>query len=228
MARVKSAKKQFAVIGLGRFGTALTKVLYNEGMDVLAIDSDPEKVNAAEQFCTQAVCADAEDERVLTRLGINNFDAVVVCIGTDIEASVFITVVCKQLGAANIIAKAQDARHAHVLKKIGAAHVIIPEEEAGEKLALQLSKPNMIEILSLTDNFRLVEIKTPEKWRGKTLMELNVRSAEKVSVMLIKRGENIIVAPGGDCMLLDGDTLVIAGETADTERLSKKATKAVE
>lgn len=223
----KIVKKQYAVIGLGRFGTALARELHAEGADVLAIDCDQDKVNDIEPFCTQAICADATDEAVLEKIGIRNLDVVVVCIAGDIESSIFITLTCKQLGVPQVIAKAQNGRHRHVLKKIGADIVIVPEEEMGAKLAANLIKPNMIEIMSLSDNFRMVEIKTPVKWQHKTLIQLNLRNTEKVTIVLIKRGKEIIVTPDAQCELLPEDILVIAGTYTDTKRLSNKATERV-
>ena len=223
----KVVKKQYGVIGLGRFGMALTRGLNAEGAEVLAIDSDPDKVNDIEPYCTQAICADATDEAVLEKLGIRNLDVIIVCIAGDIEASIFITLTCKQLGVPQVIAKAQNARHRHVLKKIGADIVIEPEEEMGAKLAANLVKPNMIEVMSLSDNFRMVEIRTPIKWRHKTLLQLNLRNTEKVTIILIKRGDDIIVTPGAQCELLPDDILVIAGTYTDTKRLSAKATETV-
>lgn len=223
----KIIKKQYAVIGLGRFGQALTKRLHAEGAEVLAIDNDLETVNEMEPYCTQAVCADATDEAVLEKLGIRNLDVVVVCVTSNIESSVFITLTCKQIGVPKVIAKAQNARHSQVLKKIGADMVIIPEEESGAKLAANLVAPNMIEILSLSNKFRIVEIRTPLKWQHKTLIQLNLRNTEKVSIVLIKRGEEVISTPGADCELLPDDILVIAGSYTDTKRLSTKATESV-
>lgn len=218
------SKTTFAVIGLGRFGIALTKKLFKEGAEVLVIDRDPEKINEIDAFCTQAVCADATDERVLIKLGVRNLDVAIVCIASEIESSIFITLSLKQLGVAKIIAKAQDSKHKHVLQRIGADYVIVPEEEMGEKLAATLLKPNMIEVLSLSDRFRMVEIRTPSKWQGKNLAELDLRNTERISIVLIKRGEDVIAPPTGDCILEADDILVIAGTIADTKRLSNKAT----
>lgn len=223
----KLEKKQFAVIGLGRFGMSLTKALFEEGAEVLVIDNDPDKVNEIDPFCTQAVCADATDERVLEKLGIRNLDVAIICIASDIESSIFVTLTCKQLGVKQVIAKAQNDKHKHVLEKIGADLVIVPEEEMGEKLANMLFKPNMIEILSLSETFRIVEIRTPVKWRNKSLIQLNLRNTEKVSIILIKRGEEILVTPNGECVLLPDDILVIAGTKTDTKRLNSKATENV-
>lgn len=221
MAKIKTT---FAVIGLGRFGIAVTKSLYNEGAEVLVIDRDPEKINEIDPYCTQAVCADATDERVLAKLGIRNLDVVLVCIASEIDSSIFVTLSLKQLGVPKIIAKAQDAKHKHVLQRIGADYVIVPEEEMGEKLAASLVKPNMIEVLSLSDKFRMVEIRTPAKWQNKKLADLNLRNTEHISIVLIKRGDDVIAPPAADDVLQPDDILVIAGTVADTKRLSNKAT----
>ena len=223
----KVIKKQYAVIGLGRFGMALVRGLNAEGAEILVIDSDPDKVNEIEPYCTQAICADATDEAVLEKIGIRNLDVVIVCIAGDIESSIFVTLTCLQLGVPKVIAKAQNERHRHVLKKIGADMVIVPEEEMGAKLAANLVKPNMIEIMSLSDNFRMVEIRTPIKWRNRTPAQLNLRNTEKVTIVLIKRGDEIIVTPNAQCELLPDDILVIAGTYTDTKRLSSKATETV-
>ena len=223
----KVIKKQYAVIGLGRFGMALVRGLNAEGAEILVIDSDPDKVNEIEPYCTQAICADATDEAVLEKIGIRNLDVVIVCIAGDIDSSIFVTLTCKQLGVRKVIAKAQNERHRHVLKKIGADMVIVPEEEMGAKLAANLVKPNMIEIMSLSDNFRMVEIRTPIKWRNRTPAQLNLRNTEKVTIVLIKRGDEIIVTPNAQCELLPDDILVIAGTYTDTKRLSSKATETV-
>ena len=223
----KAIKKEFLVIGLGQFGTALTKQLYEEGASVLVIDKDPDKINEIDAFCTQAVCADATDERALERLGIKNLDIAVVCIASEIEASVFITLALKQMGLPLVIAKAQNDKHKHILEKIGADRVIVPEEEIGIKLAGNLTRPNMVEILSLNEQFRIIEIKTPAKWQNKSLIQLKLTTTERVTIRLVKRGDQIIVTPGGDCVLLEGDILLISGSLADTKRVAGKATQAI-
>ena len=221
----KAVKKEFVVIGLGLFGTSLTKKLYAEGAAVMAINKDPDKINDIDAYCTQAVCTDATDERALEKLGIKNMDVAVVCIASEIEASVFITLTLKQMGLPLVIAKAQNEKHKHILKKIGADVVLVPEEEMGMKIGGNLTKPNMIEILSLNEKFRIIEIKTPAKWQNKTLIQLRLTVTEKVTILLIKRGEEIIVTPDGSCTLLPDDILVLSGTVADTKRVAGKATE---
>ncbi len=227
MKKTAHSKKQYVIFGLGRFGVALTKSLYDFGAEVLVIDKDEEKINEISNYCTHAVCADATDEHNLNRLGINNMDVAIICIASNIEASIFISLMCKQMGVPTVIAKARDERHKLVLEKIGVDMVFVPEEAMGEKLAATLVKPNMVEVLNLSDNFRMVEIRTPKKWQDKTLAELDLRNAEHVTLVVIKRGDEVIISPGGDCTLLKDDLLVIAGSVNDTKRLSAKATENV-
>lgn len=215
---------QYIVFGLGRFGVSLTKALYEYGAEVLCVDIDEEKINEISPYCTHAVCTDATDERNLERLGINNMDVAIVCITSNVEASIFITLMCKQMGVPRVISKASDIRHKLVLEKIGADSVVIPEEAMGERLAAMLAKPNVIEIMTLADSFRMVEIRTPKRWQDKTLIELDLRNTERVNIVVIKRGDEIITSPGGDCKLLADDLIVIAGAVADIKRLSNKAT----
>ncbi len=227
MKKASRLKRQYVVFGLGRFGVALTKALNDYGAEVLVIDEDEDKINEISPFCTHAVCCDATDESNLERLGINNMDVAVVCIASNVEASVFVSLMCKQMGIPTVIAKARDDRHKLVLQKIGVDMVFIPEEAMGEKLAATLIKPNMVEIMSLTEDFHMVEIRTPKKWRDKTLAELDLRNTEHVTLVVIKRGDEVIASPGGTCKLLADDLLVIAGTVNDTKRLSTKATENV-
>lgn len=217
-------KNQYVVFGLGRFGVALTKALYESGAEVLVVDKDEERINEISPYCTHAACADATDEHNLERLGINNMDIAIVCIASNIEASIFVTLMCKQMGIPRVISKASDERHKLVLERIGADSVVIPEEAMGERLASMLVKPNVVEIMTLADSFRMIEIRTPKRWLDKTLIELNLRNTERVNIVVIKRGDEIITSPSGDCKLLADDIIVVAGSVNDIQRLSNKAT----
>ncbi len=223
----KKTPSQFLVIGLGRLGKALTRKLFESGADVLAVDSSIADVNEAAGYSTQALCLDASNESSLTKLGVNNFDAVIVCIGAA-EASIFVTLLCKQLGAKKVVAKAQNEKHRDVLEKIGADFVVFPEEDAGIKLGSMLYNPNMLEIIDLTDTYKLIEIRTPPKWSDKTLMQLDIRKQYGINIVLIKRGDKVFSSPGGDFTLKLGDLLVIGGENEDLLKLKSKATEKVE
>lgn len=214
---------QFLVIGLGNFGLALCKNLYNKGCDVLAIDQDEDLVNTASEFCTHAICADASDESALTQVNVSDFDACIVCIG-NIEASVIVTLLCKQLNARYVMAKANNSLHKTLLQKVGADTVIFPEEYVGEKVSEMLTNPNVLHIAKLTPDFSIIEIKTPELWVKKSLMELELRKRQNVTVLLIKRGDAVIITPDGSAVLEADDDIVLCGEEKYIEKLKKYAT----
>ncbi len=218
---------QFAVIGLGRFGISLTKTLYESGAEVLAIDNDRTLVNEAQEFSTHAVCIDATDESSLKNIGLRNFDTVIVCIGGSPETSIFVTLLCKQLGIPRVIAKASCPRHKIVLEKIGADVVVFPEDYMGQKVASMLVNPNMIEIATLTPEFRIIEIVAPVKWEEKTLKQLDLRNKYGVSVLLIKRKEQVISELYPSTVIRDDDLLVICGSHDATDKLLKLTKEAV-
>lgn len=219
---MKKIIEQFAVIGLGKFGAALTKALFKLGKDVLAVDVAEDKVNNIREFATHALTADASDVNVLKELGISNFDAVVVAIGDNMQASILVTMMCKEMGIPFIIAKAQNDTHKLVLEKIGADMVIVPEEDMAVKLATTLVNPGLSDLMELTDNYSIVESGIPEIWNGKTLMELNLRTKYNINLLIIKRGEIVLTTPAGDTVLHTGDKLISGGTNESIKKFTDK------
>ena len=214
-------EKQFAVIGIGRFGESLIKELTRMGHEVLAIDVDEDRVNDAVDFATHAVQADTMDDQVLKSLGIRNFDAVIVAIGDNIQSNILTTIVLKELGVKKVISKAKNAMHGKVLEKIGADIVIYPERDVAIKLARSLVSRNFVEQINLSPDYSIIEIYTPELFVNKNLTDINLRQKHRVTVLAIRRGENIIVAPGPDENMMRGDILVALGHNADLQNLSE-------
>ena len=211
--------KQFLVFGLGRFGTSLAKTLCEMGQEVLAIDSDEEIVNSVAPFVTQAMQLDATDEEVLKTLGVNNFDAAIVSIGQDIQASILVCVLLKELGVPYVVAKANNDLHAKVLRKIGADRVIFPERDMGARLARSILAPNVLDLMNLSDDYQIIEIRIPSKWIGNSLIGLNVRRHYGLNILAIHRREQFIVSPAPDLLFESGDTLPVMGKKDDIERL---------
>ena len=211
--------KQFLVFGLGRFGTSLAKTLCEMGQEVLAIDSDEEIVNSIAPFVTQAMQLDATDEEVLKTLGVNNFDAAIVSIGQDMQASILVCVLLKELGVPYVIAKANDELHAKVLRKIGADRVIFPERDMGARLARSILAPNVLDLMNLSDDYQIIEIRVPEKWVGNSLIGLNVRRHYGLNILAIHRQESFVVSPAPDLLFESGDILLVMGKKDDIERL---------
>ncbi len=203
--------KQFAVIGLGRFGSSVASELYRLGNDVLGIDIREDRIEDNLENATQVVEADATDEGVLKSLGINNYDVVVVAIGENIQSSILATLIVKELGVETVIVKAQSDLQAKVLYKIGANKVIFAERDMGVRLAHSLVTPNILEYIELSDDYVVAEILSSEKMIGKSLAELNVRAKYGCNVIALKNGENINVSPSADDLIVEGDVLVVIG-----------------
>ncbi len=212
--------KQFAVIGIGRFGESLIKELSRMGFEVLAIDVDEEKVNDAIGIATHAVQADAMDEGTLNALGIRNFDTVIVAIGNNVQANILTTIILKEIGVKKVVAKAQNALHGKVLEKIGTDVVIYPERDMAIKLARSLVSHNFLEQINLSPDFGIIELFTPRMFRNKSLAEAGLRKNMRVTVLAIRRGNDIIVAPMPEEKMFEGDILVALGHNEGLEQLS--------
>jgi trk system potassium uptake protein TrkA len=209
------------VIGLGRFGSSIAKTLYNLGYDVLGIDSDEEIVQSMSDSITHAVQADATDENTLKALGVRNFDVGIVSIGQDIQASILVTLILKEMGIKFVVAKAQNELHGKVLYKIGADRVIFPERDMGIRVAHNLVSSNILDYIELSPDFSIVEITAIPEWYDKTLKELDMRVKHGLNVMAIKRNEDVLVSPKADDVILKGDILVVVGQNKDIEKLEK-------
>jgi trk system potassium uptake protein TrkA len=214
--------KQFAIIGMGRFGSSIARTLYSLGNDVLAIDYIEERIQDVSDYVTHAVIADATDEQTLIALGLRNFDTAVVTIGGDIQASILICLLCKEMGINEVIAKAANELHARVLRKIGVDRVVFPERDMGMRLAHNLVSSNILDFIELSSDHSLVEINVHETWEGKSLKELDMRVNYGVNVMAIKHGGTINISPRGDDRVDSGDTLVVIGSNEDIRRLEKR------
>ncbi len=212
--------KQFAVIGIGRFGESLIRELTRLGYDVLAIDVDEEKVNDAIEFATHAVQTDAMDEATLKALGIRNFDVVTVAIGDNIQANILTTIILKELGVKKVVAKAQNALHGKVLEKIGADYIIYPERDMAIKVARSLVSHNFLEQINLSSTFSIIELFAPKIFINKSLSEIGLRKKMHVTILAIRRGEDILVAPGPDEKIARGDVLVVLGNNEDLEEIN--------
>ena len=162
------ANKQFVIIGLGRFGLSVAKTLYDLGNDVLAIDMDEDLVQEISDNVTHAVQLDATDENALRSLGIRNFDVAVVTIGSNIQASVMVTLLVKELGVKYIIAKGHSDLHAKVLYKIGADRVVLPEKDMGVRVAHNLVSDSILDYIELSAEYSIMEIRSLNEWHGKS------------------------------------------------------------
>ena len=216
--------KSYLIIGLGRFGTAIAKELYRLRQEVMVIDMDKEEIQKISPFVTYAATGDAREEGVLQSVGVNNFDCVIVAVGSSVESSVMATVLLKELGAKYIIAKAQNQLHYKILEKVGADRVIFPEMDMGKKLAQRLVSDNVLDYIELSPDYSIAEIETPKAWMGKTLAEIGVRAKYSVSVIAMRRLDDrkkLLLSPGADNRLEAGQILVVLGENKKIRELAK-------
>jgi trk system potassium uptake protein TrkA len=213
--------KQFAIIGLGRFGTSVALTLAKAGYEVLAIDADEERVQKFSEEVTHVVQADTTDEASLKALGIRNFDTVVVAIGEDIQANVLTTLLLREIGVPNIVAKARNELHGKMLEKIGADKVIYPERDMGARVAHNLVSSNVLDFIELSPNLSLVEVAAPKALQGRTLAEANLRALYGINVVAIKRGEQIIVPPRPGEQITAEDILIIVGSNSGVQKLEE-------
>ena len=206
--------KSCVVIGLGRFGREAARRLCELGCEVLAVDNRSELVQQISNEVTQAVVADGKDKDVLRALGVREFDCAIVAIGDNLADSVLVTMNLKELGLKRIICKASNETHRQVLKKLGADQVVIPEQENASRLARSLASRNVLDYIELSDDYGIVEVPAPGPWLEKSLIELNVRAKLGVNILAVRRGGEITVSPAADFRILQGDILVVLGDTA--------------
>ncbi|SDH94505.1 trk system potassium uptake protein TrkA [Alteribacillus persepolensis] len=211
-------KKQFAVIGLGRFGISVSTELYKLGHDVLAIDINEAKVNEIINDSTHSAVGDGTDERTLRNLGITNFDHVIVAIGDDIQASMLCTLLLKDMGIESVWVKAQSYYHHKVLDKLGADKIIHPEHDMGNRIAQHLVSEKVIDYIELSDDFSIVEIAAPPHMDSKTLLDLNIRARFGITILGIKRGKDINISPMADDQIHKDDILIVIGHKNDLKR----------
>ena len=214
-------KRQFVVIGCGRFGTSVAMKLNELGSEVMVVDNNEEIIQDISEYVTHAVQADATDENTIRSLGIRNFDVAVVTIGSDIQSSILITLMCKELGVKHVVAKAQNELHAKVLYKIGADRVVFPEREMGIRIAKNLVYENVLDYVELDPRYGIAEIYAPDEWIGKTIKELDLRSKHHINVLGLKQGADLNVQFDPEEELTEGTVLVVIGGNADINKLEK-------
>jgi trk system potassium uptake protein TrkA len=213
--------KQFAVIGMGRFGSSVARSLYTLGYEVLAIDASEQRTQEISGMVTHAVQADSTDEEALRALGVRNFDVVVVAIGQDIQASILTSLILKDLGVPMLVVKAQNELHGKVLTKIGVDKVVYPERDMGARVAHNLISPNILDYIELSEDYSIVEMKATGEMVGKNLRQLDIRAKYNCNVMALKSGEKMNIAPHAEDIIRDGDILVVVGRNEHLQQMER-------
>lgn len=216
--------KQFAVIGLGRFGMSVAATLRTHGHEVLAIDNDAENVQRVqtEDLVTQAICLDSTNIHALEELGLQGFDGVILSIGENLQASILTALNLMELGVTRLIAKASNAEHGKILERMNVPQVVYPERDMGKRVAQMLVQSNLLESFQLAPGFSVVEVVAPDAFQGKSLAQLNLRAKFGVSVVAIRHpGADVAIIPGPDHMIQSGDILVVIGNNKGLHLLMK-------
>ncbi|MFZ2258714.1 MAG: TrkA family potassium uptake protein [Clostridiaceae bacterium] len=215
--------KQFVLIGLGQFGISVAETLSSLGQDVLAVDKDELVIQEIADKVTHAVQMDATDEHALRTLGVRNFDVAVVTVGSNIQASIMITLLLREAGVKYIICKGQSELHKKVLLKIGADRVVLPEKDMGIRVAHNLVSPKLVDFLEISNDYQIIEIKSPKEWIGKSLKELNIRGKYGITVVAIRMGnKELNISPNADVIIPENSLIVAVGSTEAFDMLTSK------
>lgn len=214
-------KKSFLVIGAGRFGKSVAQTIYAAGHDVMVVDKDEALIQQISSEVTDAITADITSESSVKALGVRDFDAVVLAIGFDIQASIMAAILLIEKEARYIVAKAQTDLHGKVLDKIGVHRVIYPERDMGHKIARSLIAPTIIDMIELSDDYSVVEVKAQPEMIGKTLLELNLRARYGISVIAFRRnnGGKTNISPVAEDIVEENDIIVAIGENKNLQKL---------
>ena len=212
-------KKEYGVFGLGKFGMAVAVALAESGNSVIAVDMDPDRVDAASETVTCAVVADVTEPDVLDNLGISNLDCVIIGVSTNMQASIMATILTKEKGVRFVVAKAENEIHKHILEKVGADKIVFPEAEMGTRLARNLMGGEFVDLVELSKEFSMVEMPVPEAWIGKSLRELDVRGSYGLNIIGVKRGDNLKVNLNPENPMEKEMTLVIVGKNVDLAKI---------
>ena len=205
-------QKQYLVIGLGRFGSALAMELTEQGMQVLAVDRNMETVEAHRSRLTDVVRGDAMDESVLRQLGVADFEAAVITMGDDVKASSVITMHLKELGVKYVIAKAADDFHGRMLTRLGADKVIFPERDMGQRVAHNLVSEKIMDFIELSPDYSLMEMRPRPEWIGLPLRELNLRGKHRINVVAVRSGGEVNAMPEPDTVLGADDVMLVVAQ----------------
>ena len=202
-------KKTYAVFGLGRYGIAVARELVENGMEVIAVDHHQGIVNDAAACLPVCKCADVTDAEVISRLGIGGIDTVVICMASNLEASVMAVTLCKEAGVKTVIAKCANEMHQKILLRVGADQVVFPEHESGVRLAKNLLSSGFIDMISLSKDVSMIEINVKKEWIGKNLIELSLRKKYGFNIVAIKKGDRVNVDINPEQVIAEDTSLIV-------------------
>lgn len=200
---------QFAVLGLGKFGRSIAKTLYDNGLNVLCCDINEHTVQEVSSYTTHAYLADASEKTALEKIGIGNFDVVIIAFSTDFEAAAITATIVKEMGVRYILAKANGPRQKQILESIGVDRVVLPEKEMGERIAYGFITNDLMEYIHRSDKYDIIEMKPHPQWIGKSLQKLRLRQTEGINIIAIIRDDEVMAVLDAQTELLAEDNLIV-------------------
>jgi trk system potassium uptake protein TrkA len=204
-------KKQFAILGLGRFGSKVARELFYKGQEVIAVDMDETTIQNIKDQVTHAFVGNIADENSLKEAGVPDCDIVIIAESSNMESNIVAAQICKSFGVKQVICKAQNTIHGQILSKIGVDQIIFPEQDTAIKLVNRLTSRGVLDYFDLGENVTIIGTKPLEKWVNKTLADLDLRNRHFVTVLAIRRGGENLVIPSGNTLIQKEDTLIIFG-----------------
>lgn len=218
---LRTSNRQYAVIGLGRFGRAVCMTLHNLGYEVLGIDTDERRVDQAiaDEIAAHALQLDSTQPAALQEAGVFEFDTVIVAIGNYVQESIITTLNLKEAGVPHVVAKASSEVHGKLLHRVGADHVVFPEHEMGCELARSLTRPGILDRFELDPDHSIVEVVVPKEFDGKSILELDLRSRYGVNVLAVCNNERFEINPNPNVRLNKDAILVVVGSNKGINQL---------
>ena len=214
--------KSILIIGIGRFGRHLARKFVQLGNEVMIVDNDEEKISELIPIVTTAQIGDCTNEEVLKSIGVRNFDICFVCIGTNFQSSLEVTSLLKELGAKHVISKANREIHAKFLLRNGADEVVYPEKDLAEKTATKYSANNVFDYIELTNEYSIFEIPPMKSWIGKTIVETSIRSKYQLTILAIKRDNEILPSPSINHIFVENEHLIVMGKKDHVMKIINK------
>lgn len=218
---IRGGSRQFAVIGLGRFGRAVCQTLHHLGYEVLGVDSDDRRVAQAltDEIVAHALQLDSTEPNALREAGVYEFDTVIVAIGNYIQESIITTLNLKEGKVPHVVAKASSEVHGKLLKRVGADHVVFPEHEMGCELARSLTRPGILDRFELDPNHSIIEVVVPDAFDGKTVVELDLRKRYGLNLLAVAMDDHFEINPSPVLRLQKGWLMVVIGSNRGIEQL---------
>ncbi len=212
-------RKQYLILGAGKFGSALAIRLQELNQEVMIVDKDKSNVQNLSNVVDHVYEGDVSNEVVLDRVGVSNFDVVVVSVGDDIQTSLMVTLTLKEMGVEKIVAKAKNTLHAKALYKIGATRVVFPEQEMGYRVAQNLVNKSIIDSVSLSPGYTMIEIEVPKEWHNRSVGDINIRKNYNLNIVAIKNQNDVNIAISPNTIFRKDDTALVIGLEKDAQKL---------